>query len=350
MRFAQRFTPVHTEPVPRLWVTFACAWLPVFGFVGWLLVQQPPPALRQALALLGLVLFAALFAWLTLRDALATGDLVAGPARTGAIRRRLLLLATMTCLMLGMMVLAPELAMWWLTMHVVVAAGLSLPPLLAAECTAGLVGLALACGWLTTGEFDVRLLTQVGFGAGAIAVRQLTISVGQPRLAREVLSAVGIAVLLDDRVGALPGAVDALLAWSVREGVTNVVRHSRARSCAIRVSAHGDVARVELTDDGRGADHLEHTGHGLAGLPERAAASAGWGVPVRCSTAVSNWSWRRPSSLRQLRVRWDASARAWAAGCAELSAAPRARRRGHRSAAVQPQQRCAPTGSRRSLK
>ena len=32
----------------------------------------------------------------------------------------------------------------------------------------------------------------------------------------------------------LPPAVDAALAWTVREGVTNVIRHSRARQCRIR--------------------------------------------------------------------------------------------------------------------
>ena len=64
----------------------------------------------------------------------------------------------------------------------------------------------------------------------------------------------------------------------MREGVTNVVRHSGARHCRIRVSA----SEVEISDDGCGPAALEDvradacegaSGHGLAGLRERAAGA-----------------------------------------------------------------------------
>jgi two-component system, NarL family, sensor histidine kinase DesK len=89
------------------------------------------------------------------------------------------------------------------------------------------------------------------------------------------IEAAGIAVRIEDCVGVLPVAVDALLAWVVREGVRKVVRHSRAQTCTIRVRVDGEVARLELTDDGRGADGTAGSGSGLAGLAERAAASGG---------------------------------------------------------------------------
>lgn len=73
----------------------------------------------------------------------------------------------------------------------------------------------------------------------------------------------------------------------VREGVTNVIRHSEAKHCWIRLE-HGV---VEISDDGRGptarpdrspatpdglAEHSTgHEGHGLAGLRERVDAAGG---------------------------------------------------------------------------
>jgi two-component system sensor histidine kinase DesK len=87
--------------------------------------------------------------------------------------------------------------------------------------------------------------------------------------ARAALAAAGIECRLDEQPLDLPSDVEAVLAWAVREGTTNVVRHSRARQCAIRVSAEGGAARVEVEDDGKGSGE-GRAGSGLAGLAERA--------------------------------------------------------------------------------
>jgi two-component system, NarL family, sensor histidine kinase DesK len=74
----------------------------------------------------------------------------------------------------------------------------------------------------------------------------------------------------------LPPRLDGLLAWAVREGVTNVVRHSRAGHCKVQVTRDGDTVRVAVTDDGRGLrDAPPAGGSGLAGLAQRAAAQGG---------------------------------------------------------------------------
>jgi two-component system sensor histidine kinase DesK len=87
--------------------------------------------------------------------------------------------------------------------------------------------------------------------------------------ARTALAAAGIECRLDEERLDLPSDVEAVLAWAVREGTTNVVRHSHARRCAIRVSAEAGAASVEVEDDGAGtADG--RAGSGLAGLAERA--------------------------------------------------------------------------------
>jgi two-component system sensor histidine kinase DesK len=63
----------------------------------------------------------------------------------------------------------------------------------------------------------------------------------------------------------------------VREGVTNVVRHSKAKSVRITLDATG----IEIVDDGSGCLKKSgelaptHAGSGLAGLAERADALGG---------------------------------------------------------------------------
>ncbi|HZU77016.1 MAG TPA: histidine kinase [Dehalococcoidia bacterium] len=97
--------------------------------------------------------------------------------------------------------------------------------------------------------------------------------------AREVLAAAGIALHYDGALTALPPAVEDVLAWTVREGITNVIRHSRARRCRIAVWRDGDQARIQITDDGIGGRQAGAApaagGHGLAGLAERARALGG---------------------------------------------------------------------------
>ncbi|MGV1008700.1 MAG: sensor histidine kinase [Dermatophilaceae bacterium] len=94
--------------------------------------------------------------------------------------------------------------------------------------------------------------------------------------ARSALDAAGIEADIPSAVDAVPAERRELFGWAVREGVTNVVRHSGARHCAIRVSPDA----VEVVDDGHGpAPAPVPTGgparatHCLTGLSERAAAA-----------------------------------------------------------------------------
>lgn len=71
----------------------------------------------------------------------------------------------------------------------------------------------------------------------------------------------------------LPPAVDELFAWALREGVTNVLRHSAATTCAIAIGRHGGIVRLEIVNDG--AMPASASGSGLSGLAARAAALSG---------------------------------------------------------------------------
>ncbi|GAA0948294.1 sensor histidine kinase [Pseudonocardia zijingensis] len=75
-----------------------------------------------------------------------------------------------------------------------------------------------------------------------------------------------------DRAELAP-AVDRLLAWAVREGATNVLRHSRARTCSIDCRGDGPTVRLTITNDGAGEPGA--TGTGLAGLASRARELGG---------------------------------------------------------------------------
>jgi two-component system sensor histidine kinase DesK len=95
---------------------------------------------------------------------------------------------------------------------------------------------------------------------------------------RQLLEAAGIDVRLEPIKETLPPAFDAALAWMVREGVTNVIRHSRARQCLIRLSRKNGAVGVEVLNDGGARVQGESTaqrGLGLTGLRERVATLGG---------------------------------------------------------------------------
>ena len=101
--------------------------------------------------------------------------------------------------------------------------------------------------------------------------------------ARALLGAAGIVARVDGTAEEVPEAPRELFAWVVREACTNVIRHSGARSCWIRVAAD----RVRVADDGTGArrpedasggaavEGADRSGSGLIGIRERVDALGG---------------------------------------------------------------------------
>jgi two-component system, NarL family, sensor histidine kinase DesK len=118
-------------------------------------------------------------------------------------------------------------------------------------------------------------------------VRQAVSGYRQPTLAGELegarvaLSAAGIDASIDREPVALDPEVEAVLAWTVREGATNVIRHSGASHCSLTVRAGAGDAGVEVLDDGVGNGRAPGRGdtgvggNGLTGLRERAANLCG---------------------------------------------------------------------------
>ena len=99
--------------------------------------------------------------------------------------------------------------------------------------------------------------------------RELTLP-GELARAKMALSAAEIDADLPNTTDDVPTDRRELFAWAVREGITNVIRHSGARRCTVVLGEH----EVEVRDDGRGAV-TAGSGNGLTGLRERATALGG---------------------------------------------------------------------------
>ncbi len=100
--------------------------------------------------------------------------------------------------------------------------------------------------------------------------RELTLP-GELTRARMALKAAEIDADLPNSTDEVPTDVRELFAWAVREGVTNVIRHSGAGRCTVRLTCEA----VEVLDDGCGPASERRGGSGLVGLRERAAAHGG---------------------------------------------------------------------------
>ncbi|GAA3411276.1 hypothetical protein GCM10018952_19280 [Streptosporangium vulgare] len=101
-----------------------------------------------------------------------------------------------------------------------------------------------------------------------------------------VLEAGGVRCTLETPRDQVPEGAATLLAWVVREGTTNVLRHSSATECRIAITVREGCAVLVMTNDGvkgtGGANGVEGVGEvdgrggtGLIGLSERVAAIGG---------------------------------------------------------------------------
>lgn len=117
-----------------------------------------------------------------------------------------------------------------------------------------------------------------------VDVREAVTGYRRPRLAAELagaqvaLTAAGVTAEVPAQTPELHGTTEAALAWTLREAVTNVVRHSGATRCAVdvtrRETLEGPVVELTVEDDGTGPSGAP-AGNGLTGLRERLTAVGG---------------------------------------------------------------------------
>ena len=91
--------------------------------------------------------------------------------------------------------------------------------------------------------------------------------------ARSTLCSAGIAAEAEASEVTMSAAQESVVALIVREAVTNVVRHSQARSCRLKLAAENGSCVLSVEDNGRGGVQME--GNGLRGMRERIEALGG---------------------------------------------------------------------------
>ncbi|MEU7828703.1 histidine kinase [Nonomuraea sp. NPDC049129] len=121
---------------------------------------------------------------------------------------------------------------------------------------------------------DVRRLAAESLAEVQVAVDGYRVLDLDEELAgvRAALEAAGARCVIEARTDDLSPAARTLLAWAVREGGTNVLKHSTATRCAIVI----DGGVLEMRNDGvRGPATSGPDGSGLRGLAERMSAAGG---------------------------------------------------------------------------
>jgi len=114
---------------------------------------------------------------------------------------------------------------------------------------------------------DVRLIAS---GYSRISLTQEAAS------AASLLSAACITPKVSIDCGVLDGEVDAVLAIVLREAVTNVLRHSAARNCAIEAGQENELITLTVVNDGVTPQVRSAAGgHGLRNLARRLEAIGG---------------------------------------------------------------------------
>lgn len=109
---------------------------------------------------------------------------------------------------------------------------------------------------------------------GAITGDRIPSVAAELAAAPAALGAAGIALRVEGTPDGIRPGHDATVAWVLREAVTNVVRHSGARSCRINLQADESATTLEVVDDGHGAENTAG-GTGLEGLAQRVRAQGG---------------------------------------------------------------------------
>ncbi len=125
---------------------------------------------------------------------------------------------------------------------------------------------------------EIRDLTQVARDTlrdvRHVVRSQLPVSFqSETNRAAALLTAASIDARLETDLSDLTPAVDELFGWAIREGVTNMLRHSQASACSISATRRGEMAQLKILNDGAGETASEGTG--IVGLAERAHALSG---------------------------------------------------------------------------
>ncbi len=118
-----------------------------------------------------------------------------------------------------------------------------------------------------------RALAEVREAIGGYRARGLAAEI---ETARKALDAAGVTLEAEfpaEGGSALSAAEETVLALALREAITNIVRHARAKTCRLRFVAQDGQRKLLVEDDGEHAQVRE--GNGLRGMRERVESIGG---------------------------------------------------------------------------
>ncbi len=96
---------------------------------------------------------------------------------------------------------------------------------------------------------------------------------GEMAAARLMLESADVQFLHDPSKEPVPSSLEPILALVVREAVTNIARHARARRARVQVECKNGEVHLSVADDGRGG--VQAAGNGLRGMRERVESLGG---------------------------------------------------------------------------
>ncbi|MBO0784572.1 MAG: sensor histidine kinase, partial [Actinobacteria bacterium] len=123
--------------------------------------------------------------------------------------------------------------------------------------------------------------------------------------ARALLAAAGVAVTVRGDLAGVPPAADEVLAWTVREATTNILRHAAASTATITLERRDGVAGLEIRNDGA-PPVTGNGGSGLAGLAGRIGELSGTLSHQRLSDGWFQLTAQVPATWPE-ETRWTAS-------------------------------------------
>jgi two-component system sensor histidine kinase DesK len=106
-----------------------------------------------------------------------------------------------------------------------------------------------------------------------------------------LLAAAGIMADIEIDCGGLDDKVDTVLATVLREGVTNVLRHSAARNCRVAASQAGESVTLLIANDGAPKSGTRKSGTRKSGTPKSGTPKSGTpksGTDYRDSVGLEN--------------------------------------------------------------
>lgn len=93
--------------------------------------------------------------------------------------------------------------------------------------------------------------------------------------ARELLQSMEVTAIVSGEVGHIPEASSDILAWCLREGVLNVVKHSGATQCEITFGQIAEEDVLTIADNGHQSGNESGAGQGLTGMKQRVEEHGG---------------------------------------------------------------------------